>query len=82
MGAALVGLDVPIYGNVYGGAAFGHTTMDADLASLAGHTNGISSTFWSPTPARSAPASACRSTAAGAGTSMPARRPRVAANMT
>lgn len=48
MGGALVGLDTEIYGNVYGGAAFRQTTMNAALASLAGHTNGIGSTFWPP----------------------------------
>lgn len=71
-----------IYGNVYDGAAFRHATMNAALVSLAGHTNGIGTTFWPPTAARLAPASARRSIAAGAGTSTPPRRLRVVATMT
>ncbi|MEY2151099.1 autotransporter domain-containing protein [Rhodanobacter sp. 115] len=45
MGGALLGIDAPIYGNLSGGVAFGHTAMNATLAGLAGHTNGQANTF-------------------------------------
>lgn len=45
MGGALLGLDIPIYGNVSGGVAFGHTALNANLAGLAGHANGQTDTF-------------------------------------
>lgn len=45
MGGALLGLDAPIYGNLSGGLAFGHTAMNATLTGLAGHTNGQADTF-------------------------------------
>lgn len=45
MGGALVGIDTPIIGNVSGGAAFGHASMNANLSGMAGHTNGRADTF-------------------------------------
>lgn len=45
LGGALVGLDAPVYGNLSGGVAFGHTTMNANLAGLAGRTNGRADSF-------------------------------------
>lgn len=45
MGGALAGIDTPLFGNVSGGVAFGHTSINANLAGLAGHTNGRADTF-------------------------------------
>jgi uncharacterized protein with beta-barrel porin domain len=45
MGGMLVGLDAPINDHLSGGVAFGHTSINATLAGLAGHTHGIGDSF-------------------------------------
>lgn len=40
LGGAMIGLDTPIAGNVDGGVALGRTSINANLAGLAGRTNG------------------------------------------